>query len=81
MNTLKNLYFVRIDSDYLEDAKAFQTKSGAIAYFRRTASELAQYGQSCVASVHIAPRKSDVVEYPDFLLSLGSRGGVRVENA
>ena len=81
MTTLKNLYFVRIDNDYLEDAKAFQTKTGAIAYFRRTAQELANYGQSCEATIHIAPRKSDVVEYPDFILALGSRGGVQVSKA
>ena len=81
MKALKNLYFVRIDNDYLEDAKAFQTKSGAVAYFRRTAQELYQYGQSCSATIHIAPRRSDVVEYPDFVLSLGERGGVRIENA
>lgn len=78
---MKNLYFVRIDNDYLEDAKAFQTKSGAVAYFRRVASELWQYGQSCTATVHIAPRPADVVEYPDFVLSLGSRGGVHIDQA
>ena len=81
MATLKNLYFVRIDDDSLEDAKAFQTKRGAMAYYRRTAKDLAQYGQSCFASIHIAPRRADVVEYPDFVLSLGERGGVVVENA
>ena len=81
MTTLKNLYFVRIDNDYLEDAKAFQTKSGAVAYFRRTAQELYQYGQSCSATIHIAPRRADVVEYPDFVLSLGERGGVHIEQA
>ena len=78
---MKNLYFVRIDNDYLEDAKAFQTKTGAVAYFRRTAQELYQYGQTCTASIHIAPRLSDVVEYPDFVLSLGERGGVHIERA
>ena len=81
MKNLPNLYFVRIDNDYLEDAKAFNTKQGAVAYFRRTAEELARYGQACSASIHIAPRMNDVVEYPDFVLSLGVRGGVHIEKA
>lgn len=81
MSKLPNLYFLRIDNDYLEDAKAFNTKTGAVAYFRRTAQELAQYGQECSATIHIAPRPDDVAEYPDFVLSLGSRGGVHIERA
>lgn len=81
MKKLPNLYFLRIDNDYLEDSKAFNTKGGAVAFFRRTATELAQYGQECTASIHIAPRKNDVVEYPDFVLSLGVRGGVHIEKA
>jgi hypothetical protein len=81
MKTLPNLYFLRIDNDYLEDAKAFNTKRGAVSYFRRTAQELAQYGQECFASIHIAPRLNDVVEYPDFILTLGVRGGVHIEKA
>jgi hypothetical protein len=80
MKKLPNLYFLRIDNDYLKDSKAFNTKSGAVAFFRRTATELARYGQACTASIHIAPRMDDVVEYPDFVLSLGVRGGVRIEN-
>jgi hypothetical protein len=78
---MKNLYFLRIGEDYLEDARAYQTKRGAVAAFGRVARELDQYGQKIDASIHIAPRPADTVEYPDFVLSLGPRGGVRVESA
>lgn len=80
MNT-KNLYFLRFDNDYLEDAKPFRTKQGAIACYRETAQELYGYGQTCTATVHIAPSRSETVEYPDFVLELGPRGGVQVTNA
>jgi hypothetical protein len=78
---MRNLYFLRIGNDYLEDSRAYQTKRGAVAAFGRVARELDQYGQRIEAAIHLAPRPADVVEYPDFLLSLGPRGGVRVESA
>ena len=78
---MRNLYFLRIGTDTLEDARAYQTKRGAVAAFGRVARELDQYGQTIDATVHIAPRPSDVVEYPDFVLTLGPRGGVHVEAA
>jgi hypothetical protein len=78
---MRNLYFLRIGADYLEDSRAYQTKRGAVAAFGRVARDLARYGQTIDASIHIAPRAADTVEYPDFVLSLGPRGGVRVESA
>ena len=78
---MKNLYFLRIGTDTLDDARAYHTKRGAVAAFGRVARELDQYGQEIDATVHMAPRPSDVVEYPDFVLTLGPRGGVRVEAA
>lgn len=81
MSALPRLYFLRIDNDYLEDAKAFQTRQGAIRRFSIVARELAQYGQECVASIHIAPTRDTLVEYPEWVLSLGPRGGVRIERA
>jgi hypothetical protein len=78
---MRNLYFLRIGNDYLEDSRAYQTKRGAVAAFGRVARDLARYGQAIEASIHIAPRPADTVEYPDFVLSLGPRGGVRVESA
>jgi hypothetical protein len=78
---LKNLYFLRIGDDALESARAYQTKTGAIAAYGRVARELWAYGQSIDATVHIAPRPDDVAECPDFVLSLGPRGGVNVIGA
>jgi len=78
---MKNLYFLRMGTDTLDDARAYHTKRGAVAAYGRVARELDQYGQSIDASVHIAPRPADVVEYPDYVLTLGPRGGVRVESA
>ena len=78
---MKNLYFLRIGTDTLDDARAYHTKRGAVAAFGRVARELDPYGQTIDATIHIAPRPSDVAEYPDFVLTLGPRGGVHVEAA
>ena len=78
---MKNLYFLRIGEDDLEAARAYQTKAGAIAAYRRVALELWSYGQTIDATIHLAQRPADVAEYPDFVLSLGPRGGVSVIGA
>lgn len=44
--------------------------------FTYTARELARYGQSIEASIHIADNRDELDEYPDYVLSLGSRGGL-----
>lgn len=77
---MKDRYFLRMGSDYLEDAKPYRSKRAAVDAFADTARELARYDQRIEASVHIAPTMAEVVEYPDFVLSLGPRGGVRVES-
>lgn len=79
MNKLPLLVFLRIDNDSLDDAVPFNTLRGAKARFRVVASELARYGQSCVATVHFARRRSELNEYPDYMLTLGPRGGVQTE--
>lgn len=71
--------YLRIGSDYLEDAKRYRSKKAAIAAYHHVASELARYEQQIDASLHYARTKDDLHEYPDFILSLGPRGGVRVE--
>ena len=78
---MQNLYFLRVDNDALEDARAYQTLRGAQFAFGIVAKELDRYGQRCSATIHIAPRMADVVEYPDYVLTLGPRGGVRTERA
>ncbi|MCA8287549.1 hypothetical protein [Burkholderia vietnamiensis] len=74
-------YFLRMGNDYLEDAVKHGTKADAIAAFRETSDELDRYGQSITASIHIADTMEEVVEYPDFVLERGPRGGVKVERA
>ena len=47
--------------------------------FSDTARELGRFGQAISASVHIAETHADAAEYPNFILSVGPRGGVLVE--
>lgn len=74
-------YYLRMGSDYLDAAMVFKSKVAALGEFHATARELDRYGQSIEASLHIADSRSDLQEYPDFVLSLGPRGGLRCERA
>ncbi|SDG93103.1 hypothetical protein SAMN05216466_10694 [Paraburkholderia phenazinium] len=74
-------YFLRLGDDDLEDAEKHTTKADAIDAFRTVADELDRFGQSITASLHIADTWDEVVEYPDFVLERGPRGGVKVERA
>lgn len=78
---MRNKFFLRLGDDSLDRAIAYPSRAAAIAAFRAVAVELAQYGQAIEATVHIAPTREAVDEYPDFVLSLGPRGGVRVDRA
>ena len=71
--------YLRIGSDYLDDAKRYRSKKRAIEAFYRVASELARHDQRIEASLHYARTKDELQEYPDFVLSIGPRGGVKVE--
>ena len=73
--------YLRIGSDYLDEAKRYSSKKGAIEAYRRIAIELARYGQRIDASLHYARNYDELHEYPDFVLSLGPRGGVKIERA
>ena len=73
--------FLRQGSDYLEDAEPHNSIGDAKAAFLETATELAGYGQVHEASIHIADSIEEVVEYPDYVLSLGPRGGLKFERA
>lgn len=57
----------------------FRSMSEAKDDFWVTAKELDRYGQAITASSHIAPTLSHMSEYPDYVLSLGPRGGLKVE--
>jgi hypothetical protein len=74
-----NRYFLRLDDGALESARPYRTRAAALAAFGHTARELARYGQDIAATVHMAPSRAELAEYPDFCLSLGPRGGVQVD--
>ena len=77
---IKNIkWFLRIGNDYLEDAKCYRTKQDAVRAYREVATELYRYGQTLQASLHIAQNKDEVVEYPDYVLSLSHSGRVVLE--
>ena len=72
--------YLRFQSDYLADAKPCKSIGEAEAEFEAVASELARYGQTMEATIHVAPSAKDLQEYPDFLLTLSENGRVvRVE--
>ena len=74
-------YFLRLGSDDLDQARRYRTRADAVAAYGHAARELAEYGQDLDASGPGAPTRAELVEYPDLVLSLGPRGGVRVERA
>lgn len=71
-------WFLRMGDDPLEGATQHNTKADAISEYASAAHELARYGQAIEATLHRGP---DPAEYPDFVLSLGPRGGIRCEPA
>lgn len=79
----KKFFFLRMGSDYLADAVAYRSLEACKNVFRVTADELARYGQEIEATVHIAESREDLYDgdYPDYVLSLGPRGGLRCERA
>lgn len=74
----KRMYWLRSGDDDLSQAVGYTAKADAIASFRYEAEQLADMGQEHTASLHIADTLDEVVEYPDFVLRLGPRGGVEV---
>lgn len=78
---MADYYYLRVGSDTLDESERHNTKVAAVASFRRTAKELGKYGQVIDATIHIASRRAELAEYPDYVLSVGDRGGVVVERA
>jgi hypothetical protein len=74
-------YYLRMGNDYLNEAARHATLRDAVAAFREVANELGRYDQRIEASIHIAAKRSECDEYPDYVLSVGPRGGVRCERA
>lgn len=73
--------FLRIGGDTLEEVEVCCNLAEAKRRYYRGAVQLLQYDQRIEATIHIADRIEDVVEYPDYVLSLGPRGGLKCERA
>ena len=73
-------YFLAYPRDYVCDFEEYPTKKAALAAFRKTGRELARVGHYSEAVLYKADTRSEVREYPDFVLSYGPRG-MRVEMA
>lgn len=72
-------YYLCIGSDDLEKSERCSTVREAILIYREVADELGRYGQRIDASLHKAFKRSEIDEYPDYVLSVGPRGGIRCE--
>ena len=72
--------YLRVGADYLDEAIKCPSIKFAIGEFQAIAQELDNYGQRIEASIHIANKRSEIAEYPDYVISLGPRGGVKKES-
>jgi hypothetical protein len=75
---MRNYYFLCFAGIYPEYER-HATKKDACAAFMETALELDRYGQKIEASLHVAPNRNEIAEYPDYVLALGPRGGLKIE--
>lgn len=73
--------FLVCGDECLDEAKKFHSIAAAKEEYLSVARELDRYGQRIGGSIHIARTRDDVVEYPDYVLSLGPHGGFKVERA
>lgn len=75
------LYYLIFDGDSIDRVTGYPNKASAIYAFAKAARQLRGFGQELGAALHIAECRANVVEYPDFVLSIGPRGGIRCERA
>ena len=74
--------YLVIDGDSLDRAERYNSVRDAVRRFAAVAEELENYGQEGTqGAIHLAPTRAETVDYPDYVLSIGPRGGVRVERA
>lgn len=73
--------YLRYPDVHLQHAQVFRSVAATCRAFKRTADELGRFGQTIEASIHIAKNRSELVEYPDYVLSVGPRGGLKKERA
>lgn len=70
-------YVMRYADSPREEVTRFETIDAATAAFIKRAGDLARFGQSVEASLHFLRYNGAWEEYPDYLLSIGPRGGVK----
>lgn len=72
--------YLRIGDDSPNEGAFYPTLGAAVDAYERCARELDRYGQGIDASVHFVDTEADDPdEYPDRVLSLGARGGIKIE--
>lgn len=77
----KPLFFLVLMHDRLDESVPYASKAAAVREFRAVARELARYGHGVEASIHVAGSRDELNEYPNWVLSVGVRGGIVVEVA
>jgi len=73
--TLKTC-FLRIGNDSLDDAVRHPSLTAVKVAYMDVARDLDRFGQRIEATIHIANNRDSLAEYPDFVLSIGPRGGL-----
>lgn len=79
--TPRDSFWLCLERDALEQSSPHASLKLARDEFERYAQPLERIGQMLTASVHLAPTRKEIAEYPDFVLSVGPRGGIKVERA
>lgn len=74
-------YFLHHQGDDTPERAPYNSKRAACRAYSFVAEELDRYGQEHTATLHRAPDFDAVAEYPDYVLTLGPRGGIRCERA
>ena len=72
--------YLRFGAEYLEDAERYASIARAVKAYRRYAKAALSHGSTPDdASIHIAAAHEELQEYPDWMLSVGPRGGLLKE--
>jgi len=66
--------YLRYQSDYLAQAEACRSIAEAKHKYLCAAQQLDRYGQKIEATIHIPTASGELLEYPDYLLSLSPKG-------
>ena len=71
--------FLCFAGDYLDRAIKCRSIAQAVDEYLTVANDLNRFGQRIEASIHVALKRSEIAEYPDYVLSLGPKGGLKKE--